>query len=390
MGLLRKAARASARTVTKSLSPEASLSGEDAGGAGLLRKSLRILASGKILPAAVEPAAKAPAEPAFTPSPAPAAEPAEPGVEEITKRILDDLGSLSDGVEFPSRLFTALKKHLSISKGALLLFDPSRLEYAPWSSCGYDQTTLHRLRIALGANETFNALANGRPLSVTSLEQKGLFQRFFSSREFSTVDRLLFAPFIHEETLAGVLLITELKAPFTGEEKLLACLAQISEETSPHVQKARARISRVEGPPKARRAAESPEEQINRLLTSPAARGKKFLFASLTLAAYCERIASSHEDLDQFRLSEDVRYYLDSFLADLGSAIMLAPNVFLVCLQELPKESLDLFVHQLGLFLGSLFGTSTPGTTDGIVVTKSRIWPDEGSDVRELVSFLSS
>ena len=307
------------------------------------------------------------------------------------RRILDDCAALSDGVELPSRLFTSLKRNLSIVKGALLLYDPARLEYAPWASCGFDQTTLHRLRISLGANETFNALANGKPLSVTDQEQRNAFQACFSSREFASVARILLCPFIFDDTLAGVLLVTDLKAELENEDQLLECLARVAETASPLVQKARGRLTKGSGAPAARPTAETPEEQISRLLVPPAAGGKRFLFATVSLSAYSERIISSHEDLEPFRLSEDMRYFMDSFLADQGMAVMLSPNLFLVCLREYPQSSIDLFVHQLGLFLGSLFETeSTKEAAAGITVVKSRVWPDEGSDVRQLIAFFSS
>ena len=146
----------------------------------------------------------------------------------LTRDLVAESKALSDGVELPSRLFTTLRKRLSLTKSALLLYDPMRLEYAPWASHGFDQTTLHRMRIPLGANETFNALANGDPLEVTNPAQRAAFQRFFSSREFSVLERIILCPYIFEDTLVGVLLITEAHPPFSGAAAFLSCLKDVA------------------------------------------------------------------------------------------------------------------------------------------------------------------
>ena len=137
--------------------------------------------------------------------------------------------ALPDGVELPSQLFSALTEQLSVEKGALLLFDPIRLVYAPWASLGYDQTTLHRMRIPLGANESFKALANGSPILVEDASTLGAYEQYFSAREFSSLSRILLTPFITAEKLVGVLLFTALEPPFPGKAELLECLKAISD-----------------------------------------------------------------------------------------------------------------------------------------------------------------
>ncbi|HTP59638.1 MAG TPA: hypothetical protein VMM82_12020, partial [Spirochaetia bacterium] len=306
------------------------------------------------------------------------------------RQIIAESRSLSDGVELPSRLFTTLRKRLSITKGALLLYDPLRLEYAPWASYGFDQTTLHRMRIPLGANETFNALANGDPLQVTASEQLSAFQQFFSSREFSSLTRLVLCPYIHDETLVGALLATEIQHPSLDTAGLLSCLKGVANEISPALQKARGFLMKL-SQARAARPPAAPEERIARLLESPAALGKKMLFLSLSLGPYVRGIAATHEDLDLFRLREDVHSLMDAFLADLGVAVLLPAGNLLVCLQDVLPEDIPLFLHQLRYFLNVHFAGALPTEkAPRIDVLKSRIWPDEGTDPAELVAFFSS
>jgi len=368
MGLLRKAARAvsvgDTNASESAAPPPAPASASTA--FGLLRRSIQARAA--------------------CPRPSQDVDSAE---IDVARQIVEASKALSDGVELPSRLFTNLRKRLSIAKGALLLYDPTRLEYAPWASHGFDQTTLHRMRIPLGANETFDSLANGEPLEVTAPEPRAAFQRFFSSREFSMLERLILCPYIFEDSLVGVLLVTEIHDPFTDTARLVACLKEIAGSVSSQFQKARGFLTASH----ARRARPTvtPEEQVAQLLGSPAAQGKKMLFLSLSLGPYMREVAAAYEDLDLFRLREDVRSLLDAFLADVGIAIMLPAGAFLVCLQGLPREDIPLFLHQLRHFLTSHFAAASSEERAPLIeVLKSRVWPDEGTDVKELVSFLSS
>ncbi len=356
MGLLRKAARAVTVDDTNASPP--GLTARPQAPAGLLRRSLQVLRKSPRVGAAMD---------------------------DLAARIIEEARAQVDGVELPSLLFTTLRKRLSILKGAILLYDPLRLEYAPWASCGFDQTTLHRLRIPLGANDTVNALAKGEPLVVTDPGQKSGFQRFFSSREFAALGSIVLTPFIADDSLVGVLLATEIRPPLADSARLLSCLKSVALETAPLLQAARGFLMKWDQA-KTARPAVTPEDQIARLLESPASRGKKTLLLSLGMDAYVRGIAASHEDIDVFRLREDIRIFLDAFLADLGVGVALSNGTTLVCLQGIQREDIDLFLHQLRGFLGQHF----LGAVSGIQAVKSRMWPDDGTDVREILSFFSS
>jgi hypothetical protein len=385
MGLLRKAARAVPVDDTTA-SPALKLQSGPAG-AGLLRRSLQILSLGRDAhglrvpsPAAAQPKLQR-AETRSAKESLPAA---FISVEDAARKITEEAKTLS-GVELPSLLFTMLRRRLSILKGAFLLYDPVRLEYAPWASHGFDQTTLHRMRIPSGANVIVTALAKGQSLELTEAGQKSGFQRFFSSREFSTLERILLTPFIVEESLAGVLLVAGIRHPFADTAQLLSCLGRVSTEVAPLLQKARGFLLRW-SQAKVARPPVAPEEQVARLLVSPASGEKTFLFLSVGLDAYVKGIAAANEDMDPFRLREDIRSFLDAFLADLGVAVMLPGGALLVCLQAIRREDSDLFMHQLRSFLGQHFF----GNTSDIKAVKSRTWPGDGTDVRELIAFFSS
>lgn len=408
MGLLRKAAHAATRDADESIEASLSVSAppEDrvsrivssvsgrasritaaAPRSGLMKKSLALVADSVRTPLRVE-LAPIESRPGTTTDTEHEEETRDP--EQATREIIAAIQALPDGVELPSQLFTALASLLSIEKGALLLFDPLRLVYAPWASLGYDQTTLHRMRIALGAHPSFNALANGSPIVVADAEALTSYQQYFSAREFSSLSRVVLTPFITAEKLVGVLLLTALKPPFKIDEHLLRCLKSIADAGSPRVQKAREKKLRKAGPG-GMPAGASPEEEAARYVSSLGSAGTKALFLTLSLHEYSQKIISAHTHLDPFRLHEDLHYFLDSFVADLGLAIPIRQGLFVIALESYDTADLDLFLHQLSTFLHGLFGgNGTAGTATGPKILKTRGWPDEGGDIRELFDFLSS
>jgi hypothetical protein len=376
MGLLRRAGRA-VRGQAEAIAEEPAPRGR----AGLLHRSLDVLR-------AAAPSAVAVPSPASPEAPAAEIVPTvAPRAPADASTILAALRALPDDVELPSRLFTVLKDALGIARGALLLYDPLRMVYAPWASCGLDQTTLHRMRISLGAVGSFNALANGKPITIAGAPPLADYQKYFSSREFSSLTRLVMAPFIAEEKLVGALLIAEAAAPFNEEAVLVACLTEVCDAASPAVRRARGETMKAAAEPPSRAGATT-EEQLSRMLSRPEASGRKFLFFSVSLEDYQRRILAAHRYLDPFRLQEDLRYFLGAFAADLGIALPLSGGAFLIGLSDVEPRDLDLLLHQLRSFLTTLFG-SYDGRGADATVLRTRLYPDDGKDIADLASFLS-
>jgi hypothetical protein len=310
--------------------------------------------------------------------------------DETTADILSAIEALSDGIELPAKLFTVLATRLGIDKGALLLYDPLRLVYAPWASMGYDQTTLHRMRIGLGANDSFNTLANGSPAVLSDAASLAPYQQYFSSREFSSFSRLVLVPFISGGKLIAVLILTEIQPRFSSELAFLSCLSRVAEAGSSRLQKAREEKLRRAGAQGLRPGA-SPQGQIENYLSSFGPDVTQILLLSLSVEEYAQSILAAHRHLDPFRLHEDFRYFLSAFVSELGAAITLRQGLFLVALQGLDRADIDLFLHQLSSFLHGLFGgNGTSEASTGPRVLSSRMWPDEAGDLREVVDFFSS
>jgi hypothetical protein len=308
-----------------------------------------------------------------------------------TDAIISEVFSVPQGIEHPSQSFGVLKERLSITKGVLLLFDPVRMVYAPWAAVGYDTTTLHRLRIPLGASESFNAAANGRPVVVSGAAELAPYKSYFSNREFAHIIWLILVPFIFGEKLLAILVITAATPPYPTQELFLMGLERIAGAASPSFQKAREERLRdeenaVEARPK------TLKEELSQLLSSRRSPRKKILLFSLSLEALEKKVLSAIPFLDSFRLEEDIRYFLKCFMSDLGRSISLGQGIYLFTVDGLPKQNVDLFLHQLRVFLGTLFGPLN-GVLDSITSSTLRGihgYPDEGDSVAHLVSLFSS
>ena len=308
-----------------------------------------------------------------------------------SEEILSAVASVRGGVELPSRLFTVLTTLLGIRKGALLLYDPVRLVYAPWAVRGYDQTTTRRMRIPLGANEAWNALGNGHPIFLDGAPALAPFQRYFSSREFAAVNRLVLVPLISEDKLIAVFELTEIDSPFASDEELSSCLARAAETAAPRVYKARAARIASSAPGKARPEPLTLTDEPGNFLASLGTSRTTVLLLSLSLEDYANGVLQAHEHLDPFRLHEDLVYFLGSFLVDVGTLLSLKQGRFIIALADFDAAGLDLFSHQLSMFLQSLFGGNETRAERVLPrIVKTRSWPADGADLRGLVESLST
>jgi hypothetical protein len=411
MGLLRKAAATAGRGETGSREPGAAPAERDQPkGPGLLRRSIKALQPAQLPESSAAPLAIELAEKSAEidilpirfqtlardaePEPQVARPPSTPSgrrFEDVLEEVLAAIASLRGGVELPSRLFTVLTTLLGVRKGALLLYDPVRLVYAPWAVRGYDQTTLHRMRIPLGANGAWNALANGLPLSLAGAPSLALFQQYFSAHEFAFVSRLILVPFIAEDKLVAVLLLTEIESPLASDDELSACLARAAEAGAPRVHEARAAQIAASGPAGARPDVLTLKDEPGQFLSSLGTSSRTVILLSLSMEDYAKSVLAAHEHLDPFRLHEDLLYFLGSFLSDIGKILSVRQGRFTIALPEFDPSGLDLFSHQLSMFLHGLFGGN--GTSADRVhprILKTRSWPADGADLRSLVESLST
>lgn len=118
------------------------------------------------------------------------------------------LNDVKKTINFHPALFKELVNLFNIEKGALLAKDGNKFSLT--SIIGYDETTKHRLRLTLEDYDIY-----------LSSKNKDSLQKYFSIREFKTIDSIIILPFNNNNNIDGLLLITEFSTQTTPSENEL-------------------------------------------------------------------------------------------------------------------------------------------------------------------------
>ena len=205
------------------------------------------------------------------------------------------------------------------------------------------------------------------------------------------MSRLILVPFIADDTLIGVFLITDLDSPLSTDDELVECLSRASEAGAPRVQEARAARVAAAVASGVRPETVSAGDETSKFLDAIGSSRSPLLLAVLSLEEFTRGVLLSHHDLEPFRLHEDLVFFLGSFLADVGRALPVRQGRFVLAMPGFDRSNLDVFSHQLSRFLHRLLGDGQahdPSLAPRIL--KVSDWPGEGADLRTLVESLSA
>ena len=267
------------------------------------------------------------------------------------ERLWAGLRELEDGIDAPGRLFCLIKEQLQLDRAALLLYDSVRMVFAPWAVHGFDETTNHRLRIPLGANDTMNRLASGKVYLLSAPEELQPFHQFFSFREFSTLSHLLLVPFIHESRFMGLLLSAQ------SDQADLDIFKTLAERAAGHLYAARER--HLEGAK--RGIPERPQslrESVQVALQSCLDKGFSPMLIRINTAALIESVQKANPYIDSFRLIQDISRVVLSLFQSLGSVFQVDRERMLIVVtnqvQPIQEGDPELLLHHLRATLGRL------------------------------------
>ena len=301
---------------------------------------------------------------------------------ERRERLWAGLREIENGIDSPGRLFSLMKEQLKLDRAALLLYDPVRMVFAPWAVHGFDETTNHRLRIPLGANDTMNRLASGKVYFLSGPEQLQPFQQFFSYREFSTLTNLLLVPFIHESKFMGLLLSA------ASDQTDLDVFAALAEQAARHLYQARER--HLEGAK--RGAPEQPgalRETVRAVLQPCVDRGFSPLLIRVDTATLTESVQKRNPFIDPFRLNQDIARVVLSLFQSLGSVFQVGRERILIVVtniaQPIQEGDCELLLYHLKTTLGRLLPELAE--QDGIYLDEQIRIPSP--DIEEALTYLA-
>ena len=260
------------------------------------------------------------------------------------EQVRSALLALPPGVEAPGRLFALLCDHLALTRAALLLYDPARSVFAPWASCGLDQTTVHRLRLPLEAGGPLQPLEGGEALLLREAAQREPLRRYFSTREHATMQWLLLYPLLHEQRLIAVLLATQSRRPL--EEPALAALHCLDSEAA-------ALLYRSRGPlPEPTRSQglegqESARERVLEAAQVAAARGHRLALIRVSLEGLTRLLREANPLADTFRLREELQRLVLAMFQWLGGVVGLDSEGLLLIVASVKKPDVELLTAHL-------------------------------------------
>jgi hypothetical protein len=267
------------------------------------------------------------------------------------ERLWAGLKETEDGIESPGRLFSLLKEELGLERAAMLLYDPVRMTFAPWAVHGFDETTRHRLRIPLGANDTMNRLAGGKVFLLSNPEELQPFHQFFSFREFSTLSGLLLLPFISESKFMGLLLAAN------PDQTDLEMLKTLSSRVSSRLYAARER--HLEG---AKRGTpqhpESLQESVQAALQPCLEKNLSPGMIQINTANLLETAKKHNPYIDSFRLKQDISRVVLSLFQPLGQVLQVDGDRMLILITDaahpIQEGDHELLIYHLKSTLGRL------------------------------------
>jgi hypothetical protein len=252
--------------------------------------------------------------------------------EELTYRV----AAIPAGLAAPLQLFALLRDVLGLRQAALLAYDSRRHVYSPLASIGFDATTRHRLRLEPGANADFNRAAEGNAVEVHG-DGLAAFRQYFSSRQFAAFHQLALVPYLHNQRLVGLLLVTRLVRPLTTEtlELLRSSMAPggqliAQDEREQPVEDAR-----------------PPAERLQAILAECRGRGQVLIMIRLSLDELLRLALERFPDLESFRLYEFLVGSCRRLLRGIGLVEIPRPRVLVLLVHGMKEADPPLLLRQL-------------------------------------------
>ncbi len=238
---------------------------------------------------------------------------------------------------------------------------------------------MHRLR--LPAEDLRHALGKNEAGVVWAGDACNEFAPYFSRREASMLEHLLFFPFTATEGLLAVLVVTD-SPYFEGRaEYLRIILAAIAEPAARAIHDRRHVYAQT-----MRQAIVFKSTDIDSLcerLAANAPGGVRVLL--LELADVVSQIAASNDLLDPFRVRQDVLRRIASLFASTGSVCDADGHRALLLLHGTAEEDPELLVQHVAADLAHLMPELS-----GVPVLRfaSGHYPDESTDLHALTDAL--
>jgi hypothetical protein len=289
-------------------------------------------------------------------------------------RALEGISETADPVP---TIFESLREALSISKGAVLIFDPGQHTYAPRATCGFDRTTENRLRVPETVAQDNEIMLTGNPirLSGDGLEQ---FRQFFSMREFDQLESLSLFPLIVDNDLHGILLIAAASA-LPDESSWEGLLERVT-----GIIKLSRSAARVETPLPALDDEVDLDGELDRLIKSALAREKAVIVFRIAIQEAVAYLSKLSPRVEQYQIRQDIVRILSSLVSGIGLVAPQSEAILILAVTTRKTMSSKLFAHQITQSVRTFFRNAEEKLP--LVMEPSLRYPDDGASARAILS----
>ncbi len=289
---------------------------------------------------------------------------------------------MKNSIEIAGEYFELIKKHLKFKKGAFLLYDYNYNTFAPWSISNFDQTTSHRLRIPVNFLEQHKSFLKG-PINISD-ENLLILQPFFSTREFSILERLYICPFYNGDDIFAILLFSEMESMKGENNHILDMMIKISDYIVPKLLSSREMkikdLSRTLSIPK-----ENILNESDLFIKSLQQKDLNGIYIKLNFMNLINQITVSTPLSDPFRIRQDIQRILSSMVSGTGKAFYSGSNTFLIIISAGSVRNEKLLIHQIRMAMRNFF-MDLDGLPDPDCII--RRYPDDGESSKEILDGL--
>ena len=297
--------------------------------------------------------------------------------------LLNCIHDTKTDLQAPAELFNIIREVFFIEKGSLLLLNHREQQFIGWAHQGYDKTTKHRLRLPYDVVNRIFPTSSCSPILLEHPDTATLRQ-FFSIREYSILEKIYLLPFVYQDKIIGILLVTSSPVLLESDESFFEPFKNVFTTISNIIYH-----SREEKLKKLSQAKVKPKNLILQQITSITEQAHhdetKVYFIVFNLKELLETVQRDLENIDVYRMQEDLLQIITSMMPENDKIYFVDPYKLLVILSGRYHISDKLFVHQITVALRELYTSLHGFTFDTYEIIT---YPDDASRPDEIIKLI--
>ncbi len=268
--------------------------------------------------------------------------------DELWTQFLSNARELPPTLDYPALLFKKIVDFFRMEKAALFFKLPGKNAYRLLASRGYDKTSANRMRLDEKAtqSEFFKTLKKHKE-ALKLKEPPSWLKEFCSSREFGLFEELYWLPFVAEEKIIALILVSQWKdlEPPQWFKRFQA----IQEEFSPSVWNSRKALRNSEGMPKEKFSREYLQNYCKQI------QGTEAYIITLDLAPVIKQLNTMQGELQSPNHKSEIRDLFQTMAGPRQKILEAGKNRLLLILDRSIIPDSPLFIHQLSSSLPLLY-----------------------------------